>query len=68
MNRSNTKKQLVAELFKVVKMTRAGADIKDMQLDQEADYVIIQYEGGHKVVNVAADSGISLMRDVLRNI
>lgn len=66
MNGLATKQQLVEKLFEAVKMTRAGMDIKKMELDGE--YVIIHYEGGIKKAPVGRDSGISLMRDVLQYI
>lgn len=66
MNGLATKQQLVEKLFEAVKMTRAGMDIKEMELDGE--YVIIHYEGGIKKAPVGGDSGISLMRDVLQYI
>ncbi len=66
MNGLATKQQLVKRLFEAVKMTRAGMEIREMELDGE--YVIIHYEGGIKKAPVGGDSGIALMRDVLRYI
>lgn len=66
MNGLATKEQLLAKLFETVKMTRAGTSITEMELDGE--YVIIHYEGGIKKAPVGGDSGIELMRDVLKHI
>lgn len=66
MNGLATKQQLVKSLFETVKLTRAGMSIQSMELDGE--YVIIRFEGGVKKVPVGADSGIALMRDVLKYI
>lgn len=66
MNGLATKQQLVKKLFEAVKMTRAGLDIKEMELDGE--YVTIHYEGGIKKAPVGGDSGVELIRDVLRHI
>lgn len=66
MNGLATKQQLVEKLFETVKMTRAGMFITGMELDGE--YVIIHYEGGIKKAPIGGDSGIALMRDVLKYI
>ena len=66
MNGLATKEQLVKSLFETVKLTRAGMSIQSMELDGE--YVSIQFEGGVKKAPVGADSGIALMRDVLKYI
>ena len=66
MNGLATKEQLVGKLYEALKMTRAGMGIREMELD--GDYVIIHYEGGINKVPVACDSGIALMRDVLKHI
>ncbi|MCM1213283.1 MAG: hypothetical protein NC331_11475 [Lachnospiraceae bacterium] len=66
MNGMATREQLVGKLYEAVRMTRAGMSITGMDLDGE--YVTIHYEGGIKKVPVGGDSGIALMRDVLRYI
>ncbi|MCM1212937.1 MAG: hypothetical protein NC331_16755 [Lachnospiraceae bacterium] len=66
MNGLTTKEQLVQKLFETVKMTRAGIGITGMELDGE--YVLIHYEGGVRKAPVGGDSGIALMRDVLKYI
>lgn len=66
MNGLATKEQLVGKLFEAVKLTRAGMNIREMELD--GDYVIIHYEGGIKKVPVGADSGAALIRDVMKYI
>ncbi len=67
MNTGYTKKDLVCRLCLVAKTTRAGADIQKMLLSDDEDTVTIFYEnGGTKQVFVGGDSGISLMRDVLK--
>lgn len=66
MNGLATKEQLVGKLFEALKMTRAGMGIREMELD--GDYVIIHYEGGIKKAPVGGDSGVALMRDVLKYI
>lgn len=62
------KAELVKALLNAVRLTREGAYIKDMRLDELEKYVIIEYESGSKAVLVECDSGIALMRDVLEHI
>lgn len=54
------------KLYQTVRMTRAGMFITGMELDGE--YVVIHYEGGIRKVPVGGDTGIELMRDVLKYI
>lgn len=63
------KKQLVKELKKLIKQTRAGIAVKAIEYtksDGDDEYVIIEnYYGKTKKIDVTADSGIALMRDIL---
>lgn len=61
------KKEIVGYLCKLVRMTRAGRCIADLLLDDENCFVTILYRNGYtKRVSVEGDSGIALMRDVLK--
>lgn len=67
MNTGYTKRDLVSRLLLAVKITRAGDDIQTMLLSGDESTVTIFYKnGGSKQVSVACDSGIALMRDVLK--
>lgn len=66
------KKKLVEGLTKLIKRTREGKGIKNIVYtkgDGDDEYVIIEnYYGKTKTIDVTADSGIALMRDILAGI
>lgn len=65
MNKDVTKADIVKALLPVVKLTHAGKDITDLELTMDGEYVFIHFENGYKrKVDVACDSGISLIRDI----
>lgn len=67
--REENKKRLVELLFQIVKMTQAGSNIESMELDEKEAYVYIRYENGHQQkICVECDSGIALIRDVVKKI
>lgn len=69
MNTGYTKWDLVIRLLAAVITTRAGDNIQTMLLSEDEETVTIFYKsGGSKNVCVACDSGIALMRDVLKEI
>ena len=65
MKQGYDKEDLVARLFMALQVTRAGANIKRMELVDDK-YVVIHFENGRKTVNVEGDSGIAIMKDVLK--
>lgn len=66
---NENKFKICEELLKAVQLTRAGEDISGIHYDGEQEIVMIIYNNGYaKPVNVACDSGIALMRDVLKSI
>ena len=58
------------ELAKLLKLTRNQSDIKALRyeiLDNGEEIVTVEWEGGcRKVVGVSMDSGIAMVRDILR--
>lgn len=66
------KKEITNALFMALKTTIEGVDIKEMRYDKlenNKETVTIVYENEHrKVINVSCDSGVTLMKDVLRQI
>lgn len=61
------KNKIVSLLKDLLKATRAGSNIEDMLFDEKKEKVEIQYEDGSKrKVDVAADSGIAMIVDVLK--
>ena len=61
--------KILSLLYDLLQETRAGRNISELSyhVDDNWEYVKIRFEkGGHKIVDVTADSGISMIRDVLR--
>lgn len=63
---NENKKEIVLRLKLLLNATRAGDDIKKLDLSEEENFVTIIWENGYqKDVCVEADSGIALIRDVV---
>lgn len=58
------------ELAKLLKLTRNQSDLKALRyeiLDNDEEIVTVEWEGGgRKVVGVSMDSGVAMIRDILR--
>lgn len=65
---SENKREIVQKLKELLQITRAGSGVKDLILDGRERCLTIVYECGSKQVNVEGDSGIALIRDVIRSI
>lgn len=66
---NENKQEILNLLKKAVVKTVAGQDIIDLSYHPDLERVIITYNHGYeKSVNVAMDSGIAMIRDVLREI
>lgn len=69
-----SKKEILKELLKLLRMTRAGCTLVD--LEYEADLEVSNIEiviatfqgGGRKIIDVTADSGVAMIKDVIRRI
>lgn len=58
------KKKLILALEQLIKLTRS--EVHDLELLEEEEIVIIHYNNGYsKRVNIAADSGIAIVEDVV---
>lgn len=62
------KKVIVQKLKELLQITRAGSSIKDLVLDGQEKCVTIVYECGSKQVDVTGDSGIALIKDVMKKV
>ena len=66
------KEYVLQMLLATLKYTIAGVDIAEIRYEQisngEEFAIIVFTNGSHKPVNITADSGLALMRDVLRAI
>lgn len=60
------KKVIVAYLKMMLKHTRAGSYIDQMSLSDDETVVEVSFlNGGTRKINVACDSGIGIIKDVL---
>lgn len=64
------KQTIINFLFQTLKQTVAGVDLEAIKYEALAngdEFAIIKYENGyHKSVCISCDSGLALMRDILR--
>lgn len=61
------KKDIVARLKLLLIATRAGSDLEDLVLSEDQDTVTVQFKNGAaRIVNIEADSGVAIIRDVLK--
>lgn len=62
-------KQAICDaLCKALQLTRSGSDISKIEYHAEGEYVTVYYTSGHININVAFDSGIAMIRDILRGL
>ena len=61
------KKEIVSNLTKLLKSTRAGDGIADLILHQNQEAITILFRNGAaREVNIAADSGYAIIMDVMK--
>lgn len=66
------KQQILNYLLKAIQATRAGNDVSALRYD-EKDEMVYVYSGGvtrfwSRSINVAMDSGIAMLKDVINHI
>ena len=62
-------KQAICDaLCKALQLTRSGSDISEIRYNAEGEYVTVYYTSGHININVAFDSGMAMIRDILRGL
>jgi hypothetical protein len=60
-------KQHICDLLcATLKATRDQHDLESIMYHDDTETVTLAYEGGGRSVNVALDSGIAMIRDILR--
>lgn len=63
------KEEIIKYLTLLLSVTRAGSDVADLILNERQDKVTILFkQGGRREVNIAGDSGIAIIRDVVGKI
>ena len=66
----NEDKEAITErLFDALHMTREFMELESLTYLKDQEKVVARFEDGHeKAVNVASDSGIALISDVIKNL
>ena len=63
------KEAITERLFDALRMTRAFMELDSLTYLKDQEKVMARFEDGHeKAVNVASDSGIALISDVIKNL
>lgn len=63
------KEAIAEQLLKAVQLTRAGQDVQAIEILDEGRTAGILYRNGHSYrVDIEADSGIAMIRDICRGI
>ena len=64
------KQEILNKLLEAIQLTRAGEDVTALRFDPEKELVHVDFVSGQdgRIINVAMDSGIAMLRDVLNNI
>ena len=60
------KKIIVIYLKMLLEHTRAGSGLKELVLSDDQKEVCIIYENGQRTVNIDGDSGLAMIKDVLK--
>lgn len=65
-----SKQKILNALLIAIQTTRAGRDVTDLRYDEKDETVHVDFESGRdgRVINVACDSGIAMIRDVVDHI
>lgn len=59
------KKLILSYFLRCLQLTRAGEDIKEIRTDKNVDTAVLIYRNGYKkAVDISADSGIAMIRDI----
>lgn len=63
-------RQLICDkLLEVLKETRGGSNVASLKYDDQKEIVTIEYDNNYQQrVNVMADSGIAMIRDIIKYI
>lgn len=63
------KQDIVKRLKLLLLATRAGSNIEDMVLNEKQDEITIIFkQGGSRRINIAGDSGIAIIKDVINRL
>lgn len=63
------KRAICLTLFNVLRLTREYHDLIELKYDNDKEAVVATFEGGYtRKINVACDSGVAMVKDILRGI
>lgn len=67
------KQKICDRLLETLKLTRLGAELIDLDYIAEDEIVVAHFGGGHggghkAEINVACDSGVAMIKDIIRGI
>lgn len=62
------KAQIYRLLCKAIQSTRAGAELLTLEYDAEHDFVSAYFRSGYRAINVAGDSGMAMIRDIVNRL
>ena len=65
---NENKQEICNHLCEALKLCRAGSDLKSLEYDPIRETVFATFEGYTARANVAMDSGVSMIRDIMRQI
>lgn len=70
MGKEENKQWILDKLRETLQRTRAGHDVVDLRYIREEETVHVDFLSGKdgRVINVAMDSGIAMLKDVINNI
>ena len=69
MHRYEEDKEAICKLLCIaLQKTRGAADLVCLTYDDENEVVTATFDGGTKTINVAMDSGMAMIRDIINHL
>ena len=69
MEKRENKQEICNALVKVLKLTRDASDVADLIYNADNETVLVLFNlGGVRLINVAMDSGVAMIRDIMRGL
>ncbi len=62
------KEEICSLLCKALQKTRGASDLLSLEFDPESEIVTAIFAGGNRKINVAYDSGTSMIRDIVNHL
>lgn len=71
MGNREDKQTILTALHVAILLTRAGNDVRELKYDEERELVLVYFGNSTtpgRQINVACDSGIAMLKDVINHI